>query len=133
MLLLLVYVVNGQLDDVREGLSVEEDQQAGDAIFEIDGVVVEEFASSDPSVVLAGRRDVGLCADDGDGDVVGVAVVAGPEQELACVVAAGRAGGEILVDVSLGAGFERLARGAEPVEQLNGAADAASNSRYLVF
>jgi len=84
-------------------------------------------------VVLAGRRDVGLCADDGDRDVVGVAVVAGPEQELACVVAAGRAGGEVLVDVSLGAGQERFSGGVEPVEQGNGAADAASNDRYLVF
>ena len=84
-------------------------------------------------MVLAGRRDVGLCPDDRDGDVVGVAVVAGPEQELACVIAAGRAGGEVLVDVSLGACREPLSGGVEPVEQGNGAADAASDDRYLVF
>ncbi|WP_327749974.1 hypothetical protein [Streptomyces europaeiscabiei] len=116
-------VVDGQLCDACEVLTVLEHEASGDPVGQGDGVVVFEAVGQEETVGVAHDRPVFAGGGSADGDVPGCFTVYGcPGEELAQVAGAPALGGEPCVDVGLGAVGERAAGGAEVLRECVGSA-----------
>lgn len=125
--------VEGEAGGATEGLGVEQQQEAGDAVDGVQRGVVEESACQGPSVV--GVDEVGTqvllrARWDGDGD--GVAAADGPEDEVACLVAVSAACCQPVVDIALVAVGQAAAVGPELADQVAGDRDLAFDRQGLV-
>jgi len=93
-------LVDGQRSDTGELLAVEQQQRSGDAVGQIDGVVVQESGDLCPAFVAAAGGVAWGAAQGGDGEGFGVVSGGGPLQEVPDVVA-GRPAGQVVLDVAL--------------------------------
>jgi hypothetical protein len=99
-------VLGGQPVDRRRPLGIEEKKQPGEAVFGLEGVVVQEPACDVPAMFVVEWLSGAVPADGGDvdrGELVGV----GPADEVPGRLAAGGiVVGEPPVEVGLPTGFQ---------------------------
>ncbi|MFJ1560936.1 hypothetical protein [Streptomyces mirabilis] len=113
-------VLGGQPVDRRRPLGVKEEKQSGEAVFGLEGVVVQEPACGVPAVFVVERLCGAVPADGRDVDG-GELVGAGPADEVpGCLAVGGGVVGEPPVEVSLLAGFQGEAVGRQPVQEGDG-------------
>jgi hypothetical protein len=110
-------VAEGEPADRRGLLGVEEDEQAGEAVFGLEAVVAEQPAGACPAGL--GVDDAGGATLSGGSEVqAGQLVPAGPADEVAGVGAvAGLCAGQPVLQVALTGGGQCEVAGGEPVEQ----------------
>ncbi|MEU0375441.1 hypothetical protein ABZ070_36055 [Streptomyces sp. NPDC006283] len=113
-------LAGGETGNHGEGLAVEEDKEADDAVDSGDGVVVQEAADQAPAVGVVGQRPVRPTAwHRREGDrAADVVVAGGPPDQVAGLETHHGALCELGVDVVLAAGGMRGTVLAQPVEEL---------------
>jgi hypothetical protein len=124
-------MAEGEAADRRRSLSVEEDEQASEAVFGFEAVVVEQPAGLFPAGL--GVDDAGGTAPPGGREVqAGQLVPACPADEVAGVGAvAGLSAGEPYLQVALAGGSQGKVAGGEPVEQGDGGLDVPLGGQGL--
>ena len=123
MLLAGVNMVEGQAADRGGSLGVKENEQAGDAVFRFDGVVVQQAAGVVPSGL--GVDGAARPVPPGGGEIeAGQFLAPGPADEVPGLA---MMGGVITcqpgVEVALPGGAQSQAAGGEPVQQRDGGPD----------
>ncbi|MER6277687.1 hypothetical protein ABT202_15520 [Streptomyces sp900105245] len=125
-------VLCGQPVECRGPLGIEEEKQPGEAVFGLEGVVVQEPACGVPAVFVVDGLGGAVPADGWDmdrGEVVG----AGPADEVAGRLAIGsQVVGEPPVEVGLPAGLQGSVVGCEPVQEGDGRVGALTCGHELL-
>jgi hypothetical protein len=115
-----VHVVDGEPADRCRGLGVEEQQQAGEAVFGFDGVVVQQAPGDVPAVLVVQGLGRAVPAQRGNVDG-GELVCLGPADEMpGCLAVGGGLVGEPPVQIDLSAGGQGELLCVEPVEEGEG-------------
>lgn len=120
-------VAGGEAGDAAGALAEQQDEQAGDAVAGVVAVVVQEAAGQCPPLVL-GERDCRVRAGHGRDSECAVAVAACPGQEVPDLVAAGRAGQQVGVEVGLTAGGQVQAAAGKPAGEVDGGLESGGLS-----
>lgn len=125
-------VLGGQPVDRRRPLGIEEKKQPGEAVFRLEGVVVQEPACDVPAMFVVERLSGAVPADGGDTDR-GELVGAGPADEVPGRVAVGSGVvGEPPVEIGLSAGLQCEAVGCKPVQEGDGRMGALTCGHELL-
>lgn len=127
-----VDVVDGELADRGNLLRVEDQQQSSNAIRGGQRVVAEEASCVGPAFLAV---DGALRAGPADGaasETVGMAMLYGPADEVAGLVAVAKSGiGHPVFQVGLRAGAQAESRASEPGEEVVGRGDVAADVEVL--
>ena len=110
------------MSDPGQLLAVAQQQAAGDAVGQLQGVVVQEPGQEFPPLVGAGGRTV-VTGAGGHAQPVGVAVVGGPGEEVSDVGRGRTGGGEPGVQVARADLVQGGPAGAQPGQEGDGGAD----------
>jgi hypothetical protein len=103
----VVDLVGGEMGDRGDALGIEQEQQPGDPVRDVEGVVVEETSGVVPAflgVVWAGGA---LPPGRAEGEAGGVSVGDGPPDEVGGLVGVAVSAGRPVVEVGLGAVGQR--------------------------
>jgi hypothetical protein len=105
-----------------DGLGVEQDEEAGEAVSGAQGVVVQEAAGGLPAGLVVQCPCRALSAGGGEGQR-GEALLVGPANEVSCRVAVGHfAARQPAFEIGLAAGRKGQVLGGQPVENNDGGA-----------
>lgn len=125
-------VVDCELADSSDLLCAEDQQQSGDAIRSGQCVVVEEATCVGPAFLAVDGAPRAGPANGAVDQSVGMAVLYGPADEVAGLVAVGEGGvGHPAFEVGLRAGAQGESFGREPGEEVVGRADVAAHVHVL--
>ncbi|MEV0746620.1 hypothetical protein OG345_03115 [Streptomyces sp. NBC_01220] len=117
----LLHVVDGEPGDRCGPLGIEEQQQAGEAVFGLEGVVVEQASGGGPAGFLVHRRGRAVPSLGREAEIAGELLGQGPAHEVACLLAkADVVAGHPAFEVALATGGKGSILALEPVQEIDG-------------
>lgn len=129
----LLDVVDGEPGDRGGPLGVEEQQQAGEAVFGLEGVFVQQASGSVPAGFVVHRLGGAVPLLGREAEIAGDLLGQGPAHEVACLLAeADVVAGHPAFEAGLSAGGKGQVLALEPVQEIDGRPQVLSRNRELV-
>lgn len=116
----LLDVVAGEPGDRSGPLGIEEQQQAGEAVFGLERVVVQQTSGGGPAGLIVHRLGGAVPSLGRKGEIAGDLLGQGPAHEVACLLAkTGVVAGRPTFEVGLSAGGKGQFQAVEPVQEVD--------------
>ncbi|MEU1296268.1 hypothetical protein ABZ439_28030 [Streptomyces sp. NPDC005840] len=114
-------MVDGEPGDLRRPLGIEKQQQAGEAVFVLEGVVVQQTAGGGPAGLVVHRLGRAVPSDGREAEIASNLLGENPAHEVACLPAVTDVvAGHPAFKIGLTAGRQDQAQGLDPVEEVDG-------------
>ncbi|MFF7929209.1 hypothetical protein ACFZDP_50695 [Streptomyces mirabilis] len=127
-------MANGEPGDLSGPLGTEEQQQAGEAVFGLEGVVVQQAPGGGPAGFIVHRLRGSAPPLGREAVSAGDFLGAGPAHEVACLLAkADVVAGHPAFEVSLSAGGKGQVLALEPVKEIDRRAQMSPRDHELVI